>query len=731
MPILVANTSLDKNLHIVDFSKASPDTLLTSIKESIEQLNDQLDTLEVSSDINITSEQALANILDFEYIGAKLDRSWGILSHLNSVMSNDDIRHVHRDALPILSAYSTRLGQHKGLFNSYKLVCDDKLLFDSLTQSRKREIELAIRSFQLSGVALPIKEQQRYGEIQNELSLLTAKFSDNILDATQVFSLVLNEEQLSGITNSGLALLSNAGEQYRAKLLSEASDDQREALQASLNGLSTYKDEKHQGKLYVATLDFPVYSAIMTYGDNRNLRETLYKAFVTRASEHDIHTNGKGEVLNNAENMTKIMALREQKAKILGFDDYSQVSLATKMADTKEQVEKFLRELAEKAMSFAKKDLDDLTSKAIELGVITDDEFIRPWDIGYVAEKLKQDAFSLSQEDIRPYFPLPKVIEGLFTVVNRLFGVKAVECTDVPLWHEDVKFYQLYDADDSLIGAFYFDLFARQGKRGGAWMSGFQSKYVNEEKDYQQLPVCFMVGNFTPPITENNVQKPSLLTHNEVVTLFHEFGHGLHHLLTEVTVTGTSGINGVEWDAVELPSQFLENWTWNSESIALISGHVDTGEPLPEDKLKALLDAKNFQSGMQTLRQIEFALFDLLAHSRIPAPDYQELQNVLNTVRSDVAVMETPDYNRFANGFSHIFAGGYACGYFSYKWAELFSADAFSKFEEEGIFNAETGKAFRENILAVGGSRPAKKNFENFRGREANVDALIRHSGFA
>ena len=393
------------------------------------------------------------------------------------------------------------------------------------------------------------------------------------------------------------------------------------------------------------------------------------------------------------------------------------------MADSVVEVETFLRDLAAQATPAAKQDLAQLQKYAQAYGI----NDLQPWDSAYIAEKVKQSEFSLSQEEIRPYFPLPKVISGLFTIVERLYGIKVQEHSEsVSRWHDDVHFYQLFDADDHLLGGFYFDLFARSGKRGGAWMSGFQSRYTYTEQDHQQLPVCFMVGNFTPALDG----KPSLLTHDEVLTLFHEFGHGLHHLLTQVTVSDVAGVNGVEWDAVELPSQFMENWAWDAEGIALISSHVESGEPLPKDKLAALLAVKNFQSGMQTLRQIEFALFDLLIHAHTPALDYEGILATLNAVRDDIAIMQTPDYNRFANGFSHIFAGGYAAGYYSYKWAELLSADAFSKFEEEGIFNPTTGKAFRETILSVGGSFPAKTNFENFRGRSASIDALLRHSGF-
>ena len=422
--------------------------------------------------------------------------------------------------------------------------------------------------------------------------------------------------------------------------------------------------------------------------------------------------------------MSEILQLREQKARLLGFDNYAEVSLSTKMADSVAEVETFLRDLAVQATPTAAQDLAQLQKYAQDYGI----EDLQPWDSAYIAEKVKQSEFSLSQEEIRPYFPLPKVISGLFAIVERLYGIKVQEQNEsVSRWHDEVRFYQLFDADDNLLGGFYFDLFARSGKRGGAWMSGFQSRYSYEKQNHQQLPVCFMVGNFTPALDG----KPSLLTHDEVVTLFHEFGHGLHHLLTQVTVGDVAGVNGVEWDAVELPSQFMENWAWDAEGIALISSHVETGAPLPKEKLDALLAVKNFQSGLQTLRQIEFALFDLLIHAHTPALNYEGILTTLNSVRNDIAILQTPDYNRFANGFSHIFAGGYAAGYYSYKWAELLSADAFSKFEEDGIFNPITGKAFRETILSVGGSFPAKVNFENFRGRSASIDALLRHSGFS
>lgn len=720
--------TLDPNLHLVDFLQTAPDTLKTQVIQAIDQANGFLDNLTARQDkesTSISAEQALQDVIAFDHINLGLERSWGVLSHLNGVMSNDEIRHIHHELLPTLSAYGTRVGQHQALFNCYKAIVADEAFFAQLEPARARAIELAIHSFELSGVALPKAQQDKFAAIQSELSTLSATFSDNILDATQAFAQPLQPEQLAGLTESGLALLADNGEQYKAQALSKGT-----LSQAEIDALPS--------PYYVASLNIPLYIAVMTHADDRELRETLYHAYVTRASEFDSQTAGKGtegKSFNNADIMSKILQLREQKAKLLGFNNYSEVSLSTKMAEDVPEVERFLRDLAAQATPTAKQDLAQLQACAQQYGI----DKLQPWDSAYIAEKVKQNQFSLSQEEIRPYFPLPKVVDGLFAIVERLYGItvkqqpveqkqdrEAANNAYASLWHEDVSFYQLFDTDDSLIGGFYFDLFARTGKRGGAWMSGFQARYRHDETGYQQLPVCFMVGNFTPALAG----KPSLLTHDEVLTLFHEFGHGLHHLLTQVSVADVAGVNGVEWDAVELPSQFMENWAWDAEGIALISSHVETGEPLPKDKLDALLAAKNFQSGMQTLRQIEFSLFDLMIHAQSPALDYAGILATLDTVRNDIAIMETPEYNRFANGFSHIFAGGYAAGYYSYKWAELLSADAFSKFEEEGIFNANTGKAFRDTVLSVGGSLPAKTNFENFRGRSANIEALLRHSGF-
>ena len=693
----INNQSHDQ-LRLVNFHQLELTRLNTAITEALangqaflSMLDDEAST---QAGTHVSSEQALNDIIAFDHVNLALDRSWGLLSHLNSVVSEEAIRELHHTLLPQLSAYSTAVGQHQPLFHRYQQIVTDKAFFEQLDPARKRAITLALQGFELSGVDLPEQQKQQFAKLASELSTLSAKFSDNVLDATQSYFLPLATHQLAGLPASALAMLEDAGTRYHEKFPDIA--------------LPTP---------YVATLDIPVYLAVMTYADDRKLRETLYHAYVTRASE----VFGQPE-FNNADIMTAILAKRQQKAKLLGFDNFAELSLATKMADNVATVEQFLRDLAQKAKPFAKQDLKQLQTE----GLAFDIDEVRPWDTAYLAEKVKQRKFNLSQEQVRPYFPLPTVINGLFAIVQKLYGIRIEDATGATQrWHDDVHFYQLFDDNQQLLGGFYFDLYARTGKRGGAWMSGFQARYQHAATDFMQLPVCFMVANFSPALGG----KPSLLTHDEVLTLFHEFGHGLHHLLTEVNIADVAGVNGVEWDAVELPSQFMENWAWHPDGIALISRHVDTGETLPDHMLQGMLAAKNFQSGMQTLRQLEFALFDLLLHAA-PAPDYSKLLALLDQVRQDISIMPTASYNRFANGFSHIFAGGYAAGYYSYKWAELLSADAFSKFEETGIFDKKTGQSFRDNILAKGGSQRAKDNFEAFRGREAKIDALLRHSGF-
>ncbi|WP_432481133.1 M3 family metallopeptidase [Moraxella sp. ZY200743] len=696
MSIDFNHNNFDSRLRLVDFSKASPQQLADDITHALGVAHAFLDKIEQAE----TGGMPLAIIDEFDSLNHAIHRPFGVLSHLNSVMNNDEIRHVHHEILPKLSEFGVRVGQSKPLYDLYKSV--ESQLSDSNDIARVRAVALALQGFDLSGVSLPDHKKAQFADIQSELSLLSAKFSDNVLDASAAFALPLTQAQLDGITPSGLALLKAAGDNYKAK-----------------HPTATLPTD------YVATLDMPMYLAVMQYATDRNLRETLYHAYNTRASDQmtfDGEKDGKPSKFDNSDIMTRILTLRAKQAALLGFDNYTQVSLATKMADTHEEIETFLLNLADKARPFAEADLAQVKDFAKTLGI---DE-VQPWDIPFISEKLQNAKYSLDNEAIRPYFPVPVVLEGMFDIIDTLFGVRFI-AKDAPTWHDDVQFFEVHDKD-GLIGGVYIDLYARAGKSGGAWLSDFQNKHATLAGD-ETLPVCFVVGNFSPAVDG----KPSLLTHDEVLTLFHEFGHALHHLLTKVSIADVSGISGVEWDAVELPSQFMENFAWDSDGIAKISRHVKTGEPLPSDKLSAMLAAKNFQSGLQTLRQIEFALFDLRIHTG-NLDNYAQILDTLHKVRQEVSVIIPPANNRFGNGFAHIFAGGYASGYYSYKWAELLSADAFGLFEANadtvGVLNPAIGQAFYHHILAMGGSRTAKENFMAFAGREAQIDALLRHSGF-
>ncbi|MDO4897148.1 MAG: M3 family metallopeptidase [Moraxella sp.] len=692
-PILYQHPTLDDRLHLVDFGKTDASTLKNLVEQNLKVADEFLNNLPATDDPTV----ALDIIGQFNRLNLMLNRSFGILSHLNSVVSGPEIRTAHHDVLPALSAFSTKTGQSVGLYQLYKLINDnlDKLGADN---ALRRAVELALQGFTLSGVALDDDKKARFGEISARLSVLSAKFSDNTLDATQAFALPLTAEQIQGIPPSGLALLKSAGDIYKVKHPNTV--------------LATD---------YVATLDVPMYLAVMQYADDRTLRETLYHAYNTRAS--GVCSYGHTE-FDNGDIMSQILALRQEKAKLLGFDDYTQVSLAGKMANDKDEIKTFLKTLAHHATPFAKSDLADMEILGKTLGL----DKVEPWDTPYLAEKIRLEKYNLNSDELRPYFPLPVVLDGLFTIIGKLFDVSFKDRTsEVPRWHDDVQFFELHDKD-GLIGGLYLDLFARTGKRGGAWLSSFQEKH--QDSKIEQLPVGFIVGNFSPAVGD----LPSLLTFDEVTTLFHEFGHGLHHLLTKITLSDVAGISGVEWDAVELPSQFMENFATDKDGIVLISRHVETGEALPQEKLTALLNAKNFQSGLQTLRQIEFGLFDLYIHGKDLA-DYDEILAVADNVRDEVAVIKPPANNRFANTFSHIFAGGYASGYYSYKWAELLSADAFGKFEsnvsdEHGVFDPAIGELFKSEILQMGGSRPAKDSFVTFMGRDADMGALLRHSGF-
>ena len=665
-------------LPVPQFDQITLDQLKTNIQQSISNGQQFIQELQAVPE---SIQEQLKVLEQIDTLENQMSESWGVLSHLNAVMNNTETREVYQSLLPSLSEYYTQLGQHTALYQTYQHVHDSSL-FESFPAAQQSAIKLALRDFKLSGVALEGADKERYAQISARLSQLSSDFSNHVLDATQAYFKPLTEQQLKGLPESSIELLKQYGQQ-------------RDLEQA------------------VATLDIPSYLAIMTYADDRELREELYKAYTTRASDQSQQTE-----FDNTPVMGEILSLRQEMAKLLGFDNYAEYSLASKMAPSVQAVDQFLVELAEHARQPALKEIEDLKTIAAENGVTE----IQPWDSTYYSEKLKVQQFNLSQEALKPYFPTPKVIQGLFSIVNRLYGIQVIE-REAPLWHKDAHYYELED-QGIVIGGFYFDLYARSGKRGGAWMSGFRSRM--QTNDGLQKPICYMVGNFTPPVGD----QPALLTHDEVVTLFHEFGHGLHHMLTEVDNISVAGTHGVAWDAVELPSQFMEFWTWDNESLALISEHIKTKESLPADLLKALLDARFFQSGMQTLRQIEFALFDLSIHKAAPALNAEQVQSTLNDIRQKFSVLPTVPYNRFQNSFSHIFAGGYAAGYYSYKWAEVLASDAFDRFESEGIFNIETGKEFRQAILAVGGKDAALDAFVRFRGREPKIDALLRHQGW-
>ncbi|UTH31566.1 oligopeptidase A [Ectopseudomonas hydrolytica] len=623
-------------------------------------------------------------VLALDELGARLGRAWSPVSHLNSVCNSSELRAAYEACLPKLSEYWTEMGQNKPLFQAYEALAQSPAAAD-FDVAQKTILEHALRDFRLSGIDLPAEQQKRYGEIQMRLSELTSKFSNQLLDATQAWTKqVTDEALLSGLTDSAKAQMKQAAE---AK---------------NLDG-------------WLITLEFPSYYAVMTYADDRALREEVYAAYCTRASDQGPNAGQN----DNGPLMSEILDLRQELARLLGFANYSELSLASKMAESTDQVLSFLRDLAVRSKPFAEQDLAELKAFAAEQGL----NDLQSWDVGYYSEKLRQQRYSISQEEVRAWFPVDKVLSGLFAIVQKLYGIEIRELKDFDTWHPDVRLFEISE-NGQHVGRFFFDLYARANKRGGAWMDGARDK----RRDAQgQLiaPVANLVCNFTPPVGG----KPALLTHDEVTTLFHEFGHGLHHLLTRVEHAGASGINGVAWDAVELPSQFMENWCWEPEGLALISGHYETGEALPQAMLDKMLAAKNFQSGLMMVRQLEFSLFDFELHAS--HGDGRSVLDVLEGVRNEVSVLRPPAYNRFANGFAHIFAGGYAAGYYSYKWAEVLSADAFSKFEEDGVFNADTGRAFREAILARGGSQEPMVLFVDFRGREPSIDALLRHLGLS
>jgi oligopeptidase A len=619
----------------------------------------------------------------------KLGRAWGQVSHLHSVMDSPELREVYNANLPKITVYFAEMGQNEALFTKFKALKAHPD-FEALSVPRKKIVENELRDFQLGGAELAADKKARFMQVQEELAQLSAKFEENILDATNDFALYVDDAaQLAGLPDDALAAMKAAAE----------------------------ADGKPGWKI---TLHMPSYLPVMQYADNRELREQLYRAYVTRASEL-----GKPD-FDNTPLISGILKLRCEAAVLLGFKSYAEVSLAAKMADTPADVLKFLDELGVRARPYAEKDFDELKAFARdELGIAD----LQSWDTTYASEKLSIARYSFSDQEVKQYFPEPRVLAGLFKLVETLYGLHIRE-DSAPTWHPDVKFYTLTDHTGQRIGQFYLDLYARASKRGGAWMDDVITR--RKKSDGIQTPVAYLNCNFSGPVGG----KPALFTHDEVITLFHETGHGLHHLLTQIEELGVSGINGVEWDAVELPSQFMENFCWEWDVLKHMTSHVDSGEPLPRALFDKMLAAKNFQSGLQTLRQIEFASFDMHLHDDFDPNGERTALDLINDIRQQVAVLIPPAYNRFPNNFSHIFAGGYAAGYYSYKWAEVLSADAYALFEDEaegygGVLNPEVGHRFWSEILAQGGARPALESFKAFRGREPTIDALLRHNGMA
>ena len=674
-----------KKTHLPAFSQIKPEHIKPAVEQAISDCKKTVSDI-LANNSMFTWENLIEPI---DAVDDVLSKLWSPVSHMNSVVSSDELREAYESCLPLLSEYGTFIGQHQGLYQAYSSLKNSEL-FHTLDTAQQKAITNALRDFQLSGIALNDDDKKRYGEIVSRLSDLSSSYSNNVLDATHAFTVnITDKNELSGLPQSALAA---------AKALA--------------------KSQEKTG--YVFTLDFPSYLPVMTYCDNRDLREKMYRAFVTRASDQGPNA---GEFDNSAI-MDETLALRHELANLLGFSSYSEKSIATKMANTTDEVMSFLQDLAIKSKHQGEQDIDELNNFAESEFSQTE---LQAWDLAYYSEKLKHNRYAISDEELRPYFPKGRVVNGLFEVVHKLFGLTIKERSNVDVWHKDVTFYDVFCSNGELRGSFYLDLYARAKKRGGAWMDECVGRH-QLANGVIQYPVAYLTCNFNGPIGDAQ----ALFTHDEVVTLFHEFGHGLHHMLTQINVSAVSGINGVPWDAVELPSQFLENWCWQPEALDFISGHYETGKPLPQEMLDKMLAAKNFQSAMQMLRQIEFSIFDFTMHANYN-PDTKNnseyIQQILNQVRDQYSVVKAPDFNRFQHGFSHIFAGGYAAGYYSYKWAEVLSADAFSLFEERGIFNSDTGYSFLTNILEKGGSEEPSKLFEAFRGRAPEIEALLRHSG--
>lgn len=635
-------------------------------------------------------------VIPLEEATEQLGRAWGVVSHLNNVVDTPELRATYNDNQPKVTEFWTALAQNEALFAKYKAIRASSA-YAALSAARKRIVENALRDFRLGGAELPESKKQRFAEIQEQHASISTRFSENVLDATNDYKLnVDNEADLAGLP-----------------------DDVRQAARAAAE-----KDGKAGWQF---TLHFPSYFPILQFADKRELRETIYRASATKASEMGT-VFSQLEKWDNSDNIASLLKLRDEEAKLLDYRNFAEVSLVPKMAQSPEHVIEFLEDLARRARPFAEQDLAELRAFARdELGI----DKVEAWDLTYASEKLRERRYAFSAQEVKEYFPEPKVVDGLFRLVQSLFSVE-IKPDTAAVWHPDVRFFRI-EKGGQLVGQFYLDLYARSGKGGGAWMDDARGRRL-QTGGLLQTPVAYLTCNFTPPATVDGQLQPSLFTHDEVTTLFHEFGHGLHHMLTQVDEIAVSGISGVEWDAVELPSQFMENFCWEWDVLQHMTAHVKTGEPLPRALYDKMLAAKNFQSGLQTLRQVEFSLVDMHLHYDFDPASAQTVQELINDVRQKFSVMMPPAFNRFQHSFGHIFAGGYAAGYYSYKWAEVLSADAYAAFEEAveaggGALSEETGKRFQQEILAVGGSRPALESFKAFRGREPSIDALLRHSG--
>jgi len=663
------------------FDRITPADVAPAMDVLLERANAALET--VTAPDFPARWDAMAQVLDVAT--EALGRAWGAVSHLNSVADTPELRAAYNEALPRVTDFWTRLGADERLYAKYKAM-DPALLNSEQRQAHQN----AVRNFVLSGAELTGADKERFAQIQERMAELQQKFSENALDATDAYTYYASADEVAGLP-----------------------DDVQRTARAAAQALG--KDG------YQLTLKMPCYLPVMQFAHSSALRATLYRAYVTRASDQ---APAEALQFDNTGFIREILALRQEEAKLLGYVNFGEVSVVPKMAESPAQVIAFLRDLAQRARPYAEKDVADLRAFAAEHLNLPDPQ---PWDWPYVAEKLKEARYAFSEQELRQYFPAPKVLAGLFKIIETLFEV-AIRRDQAPVWHPAVEFYRI-ERDGQLVGQFYLDLPARNGKRGGAWMDDVRTRWLRPDNGQLQTPVAHLVCNFASGVDG----KPALLTHDDVITLFHEFGHGLHHMLTQVNERDVSGIGGVEWDAVELPSQFMENFCWEWDVLKHMTAHADTGAPLPRELFDKMIAAKNFQSGMQTLRQIEFSLFDMLLHTEHdPAQDFMPL---LELVRAEVAVLQPPAFSRTAHTFSHIFAGGYAAGYYSYKWAEVLSADAYAAFEEtaaaDGTPNAETGRRYRQAILEAGGSRPAMESFKAFRGREPSLDALLRHQGMA